>query len=562
MTVYYDPQRPIILSILTSRHSTFKAVVKRGEFWFYLVLHTAMMLTLKYSSLKIGAFPWDAVGAMQFFLMFMLIFYNEHCYQRYMTFYPACMNALHSSMLFVQELVISFPFYEVRSYRLTASRYILAAVYLFYMNVTGGLKTGTEWQEVTRKGLLTKKESAMLQEYPGGRVTLVLTSWALQTCEYALRQDCFHQKTSPHTAHAFNRLNAHVVDMVRFCHRISYLLALPIPYPYYHILNYIMVCNFCIIALALATFKNFLSILAFGFALLIYLGLREVSIELADPFDEDEVDFPIAEFLDYAFDHSISLLEAFSDPKTYERVYMQVEHAQPFNDEQMLRVCAQTQVFDTKSRGSVNQGGYGWDKPLPLQQLEKGASAKVVLSHVLIDPAKSREALKHGHSLPRSLSAHAMTESERNELHQFAEEDQAEVVELRKELNNLNVQLESLNAQLSDLPEKEEDYNFEEDPEDIELEEETNENNDGDQDGQASANPDADPPQGNGAAPASQTLGGIPEEQPDDPLSKSEFVDTEDLETTTLRIRRKLDEVRARTGFKGTPSGANRNQAP
>ena len=49
------------------------------------------------------------------------------------------------------------------------------------MSVTGGVAPEGEWLEVTRKGLLTRSEALMLKDYPGGRVTLILTSWAMQT---------------------------------------------------------------------------------------------------------------------------------------------------------------------------------------------------------------------------------------------------------------------------------------------------------------------------------------------------------------------------------------------
>merc|ERR1712048_984190 len=99
---------------------------------------------------------------------------------------------------------------------------------------------GTEWKEVQRKGLLSRAECEMLQDYPGGRVPMILSSWAMQTCRDALTKKCFWKmppedgQFSMHCAHIHNRLNYHVCSVIKSCHKIHYLLALPIPFQYFH----------------------------------------------------------------------------------------------------------------------------------------------------------------------------------------------------------------------------------------------------------------------------------------------------------------------------------------
>merc|ERR1719329_254096 len=99
----------MITSLLNMRHSSIRIVVKRLEFWIFILLHLGATVVFRYSDYSAVNFRWEASGALQFFLTFMLTFYNRHCYERYEDFYSACMDAQHSAMLFVHELTVSMP---------------------------------------------------------------------------------------------------------------------------------------------------------------------------------------------------------------------------------------------------------------------------------------------------------------------------------------------------------------------------------------------------------------------------------------------------------------------
>lgn len=190
-----------------------------------------------------------------------------------------------------------------------------------------------------------------------------------------------------HCAHIHNRLNVHITDVIRSCHEITYLMALPIPFPYFHVLNFIMVMNFLILAFAFATFKTYYAVVPFGFATLIYMGLREVSTALADPFGVDQFDFPIADFMDYAFDHSISILEAFSAPQAYQRVMSQVSETTPFNDDQMLRPAHTKLMYASNKNNRTEQ--FSWGRPAPLRQTqsdEQPLGPTQLLRTILLEP--------------------------------------------------------------------------------------------------------------------------------------------------------------------------------
>merc|ERR1719444_657115 len=94
-------------------------------------------------------------------------------------------------------------------------------------------------------------------------------------------------------------------------------MAMPIPFAYWHLMNLVFAMNFLSLSVLLAGFRAWMTIGPYAAALLVFMGLRECSNALADPFGEDTVDFPLAKYLDYTFDHSVCLLESCSHDDAY-----------------------------------------------------------------------------------------------------------------------------------------------------------------------------------------------------------------------------------------------------
>merc|ERR1719171_2195906 len=124
------------------------------------------------------------------------------------------------------------PQQELELHRISATKYMLATMYVFFMSVTGGSLSRNEWREIVKKGLLTRAEAEQLANYPGGQVQvpLVLTSWAMQIIDMGLRDECLWGTRSMRIAHTHNRLNNHIIEFLRATHQIGNMLALPIPF--------------------------------------------------------------------------------------------------------------------------------------------------------------------------------------------------------------------------------------------------------------------------------------------------------------------------------------------
>lgn len=255
----------------------------------------------------------------------------------------------------------------------------------------------------------------MLQDYPGGRVTCILASWAMQTVQEALKKEVFWQTRSMHPAHIQNRLNKQVVALIKATHSVQYQMAMPIPFPYYHIMNIIMVFNFLILGASLAEFGVF-GTFSFALALSVFMGLREVAVASADPFGTDEVDFPIEKFCDYAFDHCIALHEAFSNKQAYARVLRVIELGKGFKDEELLRSPPEKLFYSSDYRPKYDNA-FAWDKETPLHaasMAEKTVGVKQILHKSLIRVGLNAAVKKDGDKekpTPQAGSQHANAEA-------------------------------------------------------------------------------------------------------------------------------------------------------
>lgn len=376
VVINYDPKQSVLRSLFPWSNPSLVKVLLSFEFWFFIGFHCSIVVLSMLNIVPLLPVDWKASGAFQYFTTFFLTFYNGNCYARYQKLYDACTSLMDATLLFVREMTVCFKEEPTWKHRLQATKWLLAAVDLFFMGVCGGKLSMKEWSEVVKKGLLTKPEAQLLIRYPGPEVVPILTTWTMICVADALELPCFHEKKNPEwscvrqqkIAHLHNRLDLILARLMTSYREVSETLAQPIPFAYWHLMNLVFSLNFFLLALILASFQHYFTILPYGMALLTFMGLREVSNQLADPFGEDIVDFPIAKYLDYTFDHSICLLQGFSAEDAYSRVRRQVYAASPFNERQVRRHVKHANLYDEVYQAHQDSV-YIWEKDQPLQEM-------------------------------------------------------------------------------------------------------------------------------------------------------------------------------------------------
>lgn len=386
MVFYYEQNQPMYFALLVfARTKTiFGMVARRFEFWFFLLVHCAGVVLFRLGILGVGEFAkfrWEAVSATQMFMVFCLTFFNGHCFTRYLYLYDLCMEALDGTLFFVQELVVSMSSPRVEQHRIRAVKYVIAMMHIFFVGITGGMKSKNEWREIVKRGLLSKLEAEQLQSYPTHCIetVLVLSTWAMQIIDKALEDDVFWDFRSMRIAHTHNRLQAHMNIILKSVHEIGDVLALPIPYPYYHVMNLVLIFNLLILCVICASFQTYQTVFPFFVSLMFFLGLREVSASLADPFNGEDSDFPIENFLQYVFDNAICMLESFRGGNAEEFASRLLDTTKEFTEKNLRHKMPNSVLYQRNYDPSVSSP-FSWNKEMPL--LSMAAHSKGPL-HVL-----------------------------------------------------------------------------------------------------------------------------------------------------------------------------------
>lgn len=86
-------------------------------------------------------------------------------------------------------------------------------------------------------------------------------------------------------------------------------LEMPMPFQYFHIMNLMLMLNLTLWAYALALEESYFASVIYLFVQLMFQGLRELSIALADPYGDDETDFPLNDWMTAVYLRLSSILE-------------------------------------------------------------------------------------------------------------------------------------------------------------------------------------------------------------------------------------------------------------
>ena len=191
-----------------------------------------------------------------------------------------------------------------------ATRHFLSSMHILYYSLHGEDFDDDEWQVIVDRCLLTPGEVALLRNYAGFKPFLTLT-WALEEAQAQVREktltDDLGQSIREEVVHAQFREVAY--KFRGHCGQIINLLKEPVPFPYFHLLNMMLIIQLGLTAYALATKV----IWQFGVIMmliisLVLLGMRGLAVQLSNPFGDDSVDFNLESFMSGAYKNALSYL--------------------------------------------------------------------------------------------------------------------------------------------------------------------------------------------------------------------------------------------------------------
>jgi predicted membrane chloride channel (bestrophin family) len=281
-------------------------VFMRVELYFFLLLHIALVL-LKELDTGFdlwGSSPTSVLSVPTGLLAFFLVFFNGHCYARFMSFYDATTGMMGA----MQELIelIAVHLADEPEARWDATRYTVASVLLTYMQVEQtGDRNGdaevdeAEWEsllshvhaaDATCPPLLTYHEVSMLKKHANTFVPL--HAWAIRALRHGFARGDVAINSSTYAA-----AQDCVLRIRRSIAFINNTLAMPIPLAYFHMLNLIMYVNYTLMAFCFTQIETRLSSIFMLTVLVVFTGLREMSAALSNPFGKDDLDFPVKQYM-------------------------------------------------------------------------------------------------------------------------------------------------------------------------------------------------------------------------------------------------------------------------
>mmetsp|Transcript_45869 Transcript_45869/g.109218 ORF Transcript_45869/g.109218 Transcript_45869/m.109218 type:complete len:531 (+) Transcript_45869:88-1680(+) len=333
MVYYYNPVRGFTAGVIAVEASYFKQMFFEPETWLFGVGHIFFSAYIKaYLNANDGQFPsWfepldtfssSLVGSMVTFLM---VFFFAECYGRYKDVYNACMEIDEGAKNFVKEMITYLKPEKFSSHVRLASKYIIAAIFLHYLTLAGpgGKVDADEWALVRQKDLLNDTEIAFLQQC-GRRHRTILMCWCERVVWHATHAAEPELFSPPEKAALANRFAMHNKQMENSFRRVDNILALPVPFAYFHLMNVGVFLNLLLLSWSLNSVGavrdwGYTPMLApFLFFMTLLLGIRCTAAHLADPFRKEAGDrlqtaLPIDAFINTGHDEIVMLLETINE---------------------------------------------------------------------------------------------------------------------------------------------------------------------------------------------------------------------------------------------------------
>ena len=316
-TLSYSMQSPGWMLICSFHATILPVVLTRVELWLTVAAHLALHLHKTFVNEEFMDSWKFSVGDMGLSItlqVFLLAFFSDQCYSRYLSYYDACCGM--KGTLFNLSQLLATELDKFPGKRWVALRYLVTSCMVTYMKVYDRPGVSRhfkeeEWhrlvqsearylghpikikgKEVVCPPLLLEEEVAVAKNHSGNDVVLFQT-WAVKVV-----RDTFEEAGIELANSATYQTFITLVQELRSKNAsISNTLGLPIPFPYFHALILLMYVNWGLLCIAFIDLDSHFSPVLLFLVIFVSVGIREVAVSLVDPFGLDEVDFPIQQYM-------------------------------------------------------------------------------------------------------------------------------------------------------------------------------------------------------------------------------------------------------------------------
>ena len=108
---------------------------------------------------------------------------------------------------------------------------------------------------------------------------------------------------------AYNDFQNCAYEMRGHCSQIYATLRQPVPFAYFHLLNLMVIINLLLLSYGMTGLANpALTIIVFAIVCVVFIGLRDLAVSMANPFGDDEIDFKFEKFLGSSYTTALAFL--------------------------------------------------------------------------------------------------------------------------------------------------------------------------------------------------------------------------------------------------------------
>ena len=260
-------------------------------------------------------------------LIFFIVFYGNSSYSRFYTLYGHTVGLGANAMEWTA-LVKLHSVSTDRAGQWNAVRLLLAGMNILYYSLFGpGLDDG-EWSRIMERNLLSHEEVWRLKSYEGFKPFLAVC-WALEEAQKLVEAKGRGDKSlhydlgqSIRAEHIHSQFRDVAFSFRGHCGQIVNLLKQPVPFPYFHLLNVMLLVQLMALAYSLACLSDnrpYFSIPIMVMVSTVLIGMRGLAVQLSNPFGEDSVDFEIEAFMKGAYTNAVAHLKS-EKPDTFNQV--------------------------------------------------------------------------------------------------------------------------------------------------------------------------------------------------------------------------------------------------
>jgi len=288
---YDASQGPLQMATHVSK-TVVPIVLSRLDFWCFFVLHIVLHVLFKmgYMHQDFASMSLKDMGMITALTTFFEVFYTGECLRRYLDLYDHVQGSFSHAynFAFLTRLYIrrnGQPFDRL------AAQWMIGAVVLSLFEAREKRPMhAADLQKLLSLGLMRQDDMAFLRTVHGYNRSMVMLHLAGDFTRHG-----FVVSDAPPFAlrDCINCLD----DLVAIQQEMHDLIDFPMPFGYVHFLSVMVTLNMSLWAYAIATQQSTFGPVFYFFACLIFVGMMDLASALADPFGDDDADFPLPKWM-------------------------------------------------------------------------------------------------------------------------------------------------------------------------------------------------------------------------------------------------------------------------